>query len=86
MTATNPSKQQKSLRMGELAKIARQRYLESGGDPQRSANGHEWLTDEEKQEYLTLARQLYDQESITNYLKEYGSWRERLASFKSTNQ
>lgn len=65
--------------MGELAKIARQRYLESGGYPHRSASGHEWLTNEEKQEYLILARQVFAQESISNYLEERGTWQERLA-------
>jgi hypothetical protein len=41
MTEINPIKQQQSLRIGELAKIARQRYLESGGDPHRSANSNQ---------------------------------------------
>ncbi|MBW4620484.1 MAG: hypothetical protein KME17_14170 [Cyanosarcina radialis HA8281-LM2] len=86
MTPINPLKQQQSQRMGELAKIARQRYLDAGGDPQRSANGDEWLTDAEKQEYLTLARQIFAEEYIDNYLKRNGTWRERLAAMKQTNR
>ncbi len=64
--------------MGELAKIARQRYLDAGGVPHRSANGNEWMTEEEKKEYLTLARQVYDVESLANYLKKHGTWRDRM--------
>jgi hypothetical protein len=82
MSQTNPLQQQQSQRMGELAKIARQRYLDAGGDPQRSANGHEWLADAEKQEYLTLARQLFDAEYIDSYLEKNGTWRERLGQMK----
>ncbi|AFY76109.1 hypothetical protein Ple7327_0677 [Pleurocapsa sp. PCC 7327] len=83
MTEINPIKQQQSLRIGELAKIARQRYLESGGDPHRSANGNQWLNNEEKQEYLALARQVFDEQSIANYLKKHGTWRERFAATKA---
>lgn len=82
MTPTELIKHQQSLRMGELAEIARQRYLESGGEPHRAANGHEWLTDEEKEEYLRLARQVFDEESIANYLQKHGTWRERFAALK----
>lgn len=82
MTQTNNIKQQQSQRMGELAKIAKQRYLEAGGIPHRAANGEEWLTEEERQEYLTLARQIFDKESIANYLQKHGTWQERLAAMK----
>ncbi|HCF29280.1 MAG TPA: hypothetical protein DEV81_19240 [Cyanobacteria bacterium UBA11049] len=53
--------------MGELATIARQRYLDAGGDPRRSAN-EKYMTEEERQEYLELARQVFDDEYIKNYL------------------
>lgn len=76
------NKQQQYLRLGELAKIARQRYLESGGKPHHSANGHEWLNDEEKQEYLRLARQIFDNESIVNYFRQHGTWKEKFANVK----
>lgn len=78
MTPTEHIKLQQSSRMGELAKIARQRYLDAGGVPHRSANGNEWMTEEEKKEYLTLARQVYDVESLANYLKKHGTWRDRM--------
>ena len=55
--------------MGELAAIARQRYLEAGGDPLRSANEN-YLTEEERQEYLQLGRQVFDDEYINNYLQK----------------
>ncbi|MBF2008332.1 MAG: hypothetical protein IGS49_23535 [Chlorogloeopsis fritschii C42_A2020_084] len=68
--------------MRELAKISRQRYLEAGGDPHRSTNGSEWMTPEERQEYLTLARQVYDSDAIANYLNQHGSWRDRINTTK----
>lgn len=82
MTTTNNIRQQQSLRMAELTKISRQRYLDAGGDPHRATNGNEWMTDEERQEYLTLARQVFDEEALANYLKKNGSWRDRFAAFK----
>ena len=84
MTLTEPIKHQQFLRLGELAEIARQRYLESGGEPHRAANGNKWLTDTEKAEYLRLARQVFDQESLANYLQKHGTWRERFATFKES--
>jgi hypothetical protein len=83
MTETNSIKQQQYFRLGELAKIARQRYLESGGDPHRSANGYEWLSNKEKQEYLRLARQIFDNESIANYFKQHETWQEKFANVKA---
>lgn len=82
MITTDHIKQQQVRRMRELAKISRQRYLDGGGAPHRSANGNEWMTDEEKQEYLTLARQVYDEEAIANYLKKHGTWRDRMNAMK----
>lgn len=71
--------------MRELAKISRQRYQDAGGDSHRSTNGNEWMTDEEKQEYLTLARQVYDSQSLANYLKKHGSWRDRMNAMKESS-
>jgi hypothetical protein len=86
MTTTNePSKQQQVRRMVELGRIARQRHLEAGGNPQLSVgtlNNNDTLTAEEKQEFLKLANQLFDNESIANYLKKNGTWRERFAAMK----
>lgn len=69
MTKPDPIKQQQAARMGELATIARQRYLDAGGDPQHSAN-EKYMTEEERQEYLGLARQVFDDEYINNYLQK----------------
>lgn len=69
MTKTKHIKKQQADRMGELAAIARQRYLEAGGDPLRSANEN-YLTEEERQEYLQLGRQVFDDEYINNYLQK----------------
>ena len=86
MTTTNePSKQQQVRRMVELGRIARQRHLEAGGNPQLSVgtlNNNDTLTAEEKQEFLKLANQVFDNESIANYLKNNGTWRERFAAMK----
>ncbi len=49
-------------RIGEIAARGRQRYLEAGGDPKRSPSGYkgdDYLTDEERQEILQLARQVF---------------------------
>lgn len=67
MTKIEHIKQLQAARMGELATIARQRYLDAGGDPRRSAN-EKYMTEEERQEYLELARQVFDDEYIKNYL------------------
>jgi hypothetical protein len=80
MTPTDNIKLQQSQRMGELGKIARQRYLEAGGDPYRGADGNQWLTEEERQEYLRLARQVFDEESISNYIKKHGTWRDSASA------
>ncbi|HBL11988.1 MAG TPA: hypothetical protein DD379_11375 [Cyanobacteria bacterium UBA11162] len=48
-------------RMIKLCQIARQRYLEAGGDPRRSSgtlHRNDYLTDEEQQEFLVLGRKL----------------------------
>lgn len=66
MTIHNNIRQQKARRMGELAAIARQRYLDDGGDPLRSAN-EKYMTEEEQKEFLDLGRQVFDDEYINNY-------------------
>ncbi|CAA9307684.1 hypothetical protein AVDCRST_MAG92-5595 [uncultured Coleofasciculus sp.] len=53
--------QQQYQRMIELSTLARQRYLEAGGEPRRasgSLHGNSYMTAEEKQEFLALGRQL----------------------------
>lgn len=68
MTKTEQIRKQQADRMGELAAIARQRYLDAGGDPLRSAN-EKYMSESERQEYLSLARQVFDDEYINNYLQ-----------------
>ncbi len=55
--STNVNQQQYE-RMIKLAEVARQRYLDAGGNPKRSANDQDW-TEEEKQEFLQLGRQIF---------------------------
>ena len=69
MTIPEKLRQQKARRMTELGRLARQRYLDAGGDPLRSANEN-YLTEEERQEYLELGRQVFDDEYINNYLQK----------------
>lgn len=72
MTKPDRVKQQQASRMLELLAIARQRYLEAGGDPRRTPSGREgddYMTDRERQEALELGRQVFDDDYINNYLK-----------------
>lgn len=49
-------------RLQELTAIARQRYLDAGGDPRRcpsGRNGDDYMTDEERQESIELTRQIF---------------------------
>lgn len=64
MTQPTDLKQQQYRRLTEIFDIARQRYLEAGGDPTRSSGslyGDEFLTDEEKAEIRALGKQLFSQ-------------------------
>jgi hypothetical protein len=56
----NPTEleQQQYQRMVELSNLARQRYLEAGGDPHRAAD-ESLLSGEEKTEFLQLGRQIF---------------------------
>jgi DNA invertase Pin-like site-specific DNA recombinase len=50
-----------SARLQELIAIARQRYLDAGGDPRRCPSGRkgdDYMTDEERQEALELMRKI----------------------------
>lgn len=61
MNRLTQPQQQLYQRMMELSDTARQRYLQDGGDPGRasgSLRGKDYLTIEEKQEFLSLGRQL----------------------------
>ncbi|TRU87882.1 MAG: hypothetical protein EWV76_07345 [Microcystis novacekii Mn_MB_F_20050700_S1] len=67
-TSTDPEqlRQQKARRLQELSRIARERYLESGGDPSRSANEQQ-LTKAEQEEFQNLLSQVFDTEYIERY-------------------
>ena len=82
MTTPDLSKQQKGRRMKELFDIAQQRYLDAGGEPRKSVNCNEWLTQEELQEFSNLSCHVVTDEDIANYLKKHGTWRERMAVIK----
>ena len=59
-------------RLGELMAIARQRFLDAGGDPRHPPSGikgDDYMTDAERQEALTIARSLFNDEYIKTYLK-----------------
>lgn len=45
-------------RMIELSDLARQRYLDAGGDPRRAADDR-YMTNQEKKEYLELGRLVF---------------------------
>ncbi|MBN3908704.1 MAG: hypothetical protein HWQ35_19800 [Nostoc sp. NMS1] len=69
MTQSNTIKHQQAQRILELFAIARQRYLDAGGNPQRTPKGlkgDDYMTDEERQEALVLGRQIFPQEYIDN--------------------
>ncbi|KYC39542.1 hypothetical protein WA1_31105 [Scytonema hofmannii PCC 7110] len=73
--------------MVELGNIARQRHLDAGGHPYLSVgslNNNDTLTKEERNEFLELANQVFNDESIANYLKKNGSWRERFTAMKES--
>lgn len=73
MTQPNSLKQQQAHRMLELLAIARQRYLEAGGDPLTIPSGRkddDYMTDQERQEALALGRQIFDEEYTNNFLMQ----------------
>jgi hypothetical protein len=62
MTDSIELKKQQYQRLTEILDIARQRYLDDGGDPNRSSgslHGDDYLTDEEKQEIRHLGDQVF---------------------------
>ena len=53
--------------------IARQRFLDAGGDPRHPPSGlkgDDYMTDEERQEALTIARSLFNDEYVKTYLEK----------------
>ncbi len=89
MTTTESNRQQKVRRLKELFNIARQRYLDVGGDVHSSVgtlNENDTLTDEERKEFFTLADQVFDDKYISNYLTKHGTWRERFTQMKKSDK
>jgi len=55
-------KKQQYQRLNDIFDIARQRYIDDGGDPNRSSgslHGNEYLTEEEKREIRYLGDQVF---------------------------
>lgn len=73
MTILEHTKQKQARQLLELCKISRQRYLDAGGNPRLSVgslNDNDNFTNKEKQEFLELARQVFDSDYINNYLQQ----------------
>lgn len=73
MTNQNHIRKEQDRRLGELIAVARQRYLDAGGDPRHPPSGlkgDDYMTDEERQEALSLARALFNDEYINSYLEK----------------
>ncbi|MCW6051849.1 hypothetical protein QUB60_29010 [Microcoleus sp. A2-C5] len=72
MTKPHDIRREQDRRLGELMAIARQRFLDAGGDPRHPPSGikgDDYMTDEERQEALTIARSLFNDEYIKSYLE-----------------
>lgn len=65
-------------KIGEIAALGRQRYLDAGGDPRRcpsGLHGDDYLTDAERQEILALARKVFGVNAKDGYIHCQGrSW------------
>lgn len=73
MTNQNQIRKEQDRRLGELMAIARQRFLDAGGDPRRlpsGLKGDDYMTDAEREEALTIARSLFNDEYINSYLEK----------------
>ncbi len=72
MTKHHDIRREQDRRLGELIAIARQRFLDAGGDPRHPPSGlkgDDYMTDAEREEALTIARSLFNDEYIKSYLK-----------------
>ncbi|MEG3923321.1 hypothetical protein [Microcoleus sp. D3_18a_C4] len=73
MTKPHDIRREQDRRLGELMAIARQRFLDAGGDPRHPPSGikgDDYMTDAERQEALTIARSLFNDEYIKSYLEK----------------
>ncbi len=66
-------------KIGEIAALGRQRYLDVGSDPRRcpsGLHGDDYLTDTERQEILALARKVFGVYTKDGYVHCQGrSWK-----------
>ena len=72
MTKPHDIRREQDRRLGELMAIARQRFLDAGGDPRHPPSGlkgDDYMTDAERQEALTIARSLFNDQYIKTYLE-----------------
>ncbi|MBE9163896.1 hypothetical protein [Tychonema sp. LEGE 06208] len=79
MTKPHDIRREQDRRLGELMAIlfegfanARQRFIDAGGDPRHPPSGlkgDDYMTDAERQEALTIARSLFNDEYIKTYLE-----------------
>ncbi|MEG4270535.1 MULTISPECIES: hypothetical protein [unclassified Microcoleus] len=72
MTKPHDIRREQDRRLGELMAIARQRFIDAGGDPRHPPSGlkgDDYMTDAERQEALTIARSLFNDEYIKTYLQ-----------------
>ncbi len=79
-------KKQQYQRMIELSDLARQRYLDAGGDPRRCPSGRkgdDYLTDEERLEFFELGRQVFGVRIVDGEVHCQGrSWKLPVSSQK----
>jgi hypothetical protein len=72
MTKPHDIRREQDRRLGELMAIARQRFLNAGGDtrhPPSGLKGEDYIKEAERQEALTIARSLFNDEYIKTYLE-----------------
>ncbi len=66
---------QQYQRMIKLSDLARQRYLDDGGDPRRGAD-EKYMTDEERKEFFELGRHVFGVHVRDNEVRCQGrSWK-----------
>ena len=86
MTDSSELRKQKYERFKQLFGLSRQRYLDAGGDPRKSASGRkgdDYLTDEEREELFAIGRELGGVKIIGDEVHTAGrSWK---IPAKSTN-
>lgn len=79
MTELTELKKQQYERIKELFVLSRQRFLDAGGDPRKRPSGRkgdDYLTDEEREEFFAITRELGKVKIIDGYVHTAGrSWK-----------